>query len=135
MLDLIAGALAKLGTRRAFVVCSADGLDEVSLSAATSVREVKNETVRALQWAPADFGLEPCTLSQLRVDSPQASAELVREVLKGAPGPARRIVVANAAAALLVSEKVESLRAGVAVAEESIDRGNAKGVLAKLAAE
>src|SRR5262249_58805300 len=64
-LDPMAGALARLGTRRALLVWSADGLDEVSLSAPTLVREVRGDTVNAHEWAPADFGLAPCALDEL----------------------------------------------------------------------
>src|SRR5262249_29578817 len=60
LLDRMAGALARLGTRRAFLVCGRDGLDEVSLSGTTLVREVRGGTVAEAEWAPADFGLEPC---------------------------------------------------------------------------
>src|SRR5207253_9985569 len=65
LLDLMAGALARLGTRRALVVCSRDGLDEVSLSAPTEVREVCANIVRSLEWTPDDFGLAPCRLDEL----------------------------------------------------------------------
>src|SRR6185295_14286193 len=74
MLDLVAGALAKLGTRRSFVVCSRDGLDEVSLSAATLVREVHGNEISAWEWKPIDFGLDACNLVELRAACPAASA-------------------------------------------------------------
>ena len=134
MLDLVAGALAKLGTRRAFVLCSRDGLDEVSLSASTMVREVKQHEVTAFEWIPADFGLAPCALAELRADGPEASAATLRQVLSGTSSSARRIVLANAAAALIVAERVAIPRDGVALAEEAIDSGKAKRVLDTLAA-
>src|SRR5215813_75243 len=66
LLDRMAGALANLGTGHAILVCSEDGLDEVSLSAPTQVREVVGAEIRSLTWTPADFGLDPCTLPELR---------------------------------------------------------------------
>ena len=70
LLDTLAGAAARLGTRRAVVVCSRDGLDEVSLSAPTMVRVVEAGAVRAAEWAPADFGLGEVPLAALRADGP-----------------------------------------------------------------
>jgi anthranilate phosphoribosyltransferase len=131
-LDLLAGALAELGTRRAFLVCGRDGLDEVSLSAPTQVREVSGGRVTAHEWTPLDFGLEPCALRELVVDGPEASVAVLRAVLDNQPGPARRVVLANAAAALLAAERVGSLREGVARAEEALGSGRARHVLETL---
>jgi anthranilate phosphoribosyltransferase len=132
LLDRLAAALARLGSRHALLVCGRDGLDEVSLSAATLVREVRGNSVTALEWTPADFGLEPCRLEDLRVAGPRESAAVIRAVLAGEEGPARRIVLANAAAALLAAERVASLRQGVEAAAEAIASGRAAGVLATL---
>jgi anthranilate phosphoribosyltransferase len=134
LLDLMAGALARLGTRHAFVVCGRDGLDEVTLSAPTQVCEVRGSEVRAQEWSPEDFGLEPCGLAELRADGPEASAALIGEVLDGHPGPAARVVLANAAAALLAAEAVSSLAEGVARAREAVASGAARDVLSRLAA-
>jgi anthranilate phosphoribosyltransferase len=132
LLDLMAGALARLGTRRALVVCGRDGLDEVSLAAPTLVREVRGHAVTAWEWTPADFGLDPCALSELQADGPEASAAVVRALLEGRDGPARRIVLANAAAALVAAEHVTTLAEGVAAADESLTAGRARDVLARL---
>jgi anthranilate phosphoribosyltransferase len=133
-LDRLAAALARLGTGRALLVCGRDGLDEVSLSAPTLVREVRGSAVTFHEWTPEDFGLEPCALADLRVDGPEESAAVIRAVLRGDAGPATRVVLANAAAALLAAERVGSLRDGVARAAESIAAGRAAEVLARLAA-
>jgi anthranilate phosphoribosyltransferase len=133
-LDRMAGALARLGTRHALLVHGADGLDEVSLSAPTAVREVRGNGVRVWEWTPADFGLAPCTLEDLRVDGPEASAAMIRGVLAGAEGPATRVVLANAAAALLAAERVSTLAEGVARARAAIASGRAARVLSELAA-
>ena len=129
LLDLMAGALARLGTLHAMVVCIRDGFDEVSLSASTLVREVQGGTVRAWEWQPGDFGLEPCTLAELKADGVQASTRIVREVLEEKPGPATRVVLANAAAALIAADKVTSLADGVALASEALHSGRARRVL------
>lgn len=133
-LDPMAGALAILGTRHALVVCGPDGFDEVSLSGPTAVREVRGGTVTTFTWTPEEFGLEPCRVGDLRVTDAAGSAEVIRLVLENRPGPARRIVVANAAAALLAAERVESLREGVQVADETIRTGKARDVLQRLRA-
>jgi anthranilate phosphoribosyltransferase len=133
-LDRMAAALSRLGTRRALLVCGRDGLDEVSLSAPTLVREVTATATLAHEWTPDDFGLAPCRLEELRVESAEESAALIRSVLHGEDGPARRIVLANAAAALLAAEKATSLPEGVARAADAIADGRALRVLNELAA-
>jgi anthranilate phosphoribosyltransferase len=129
LLDLIAGALARLDTEHTLVVCSRDGLDEVSLSAPTLVREVRGKDITAREWTPDDFGLEPCTLADLRTDGAQASARLIRGILEGRDGPATRLVLANAAAALFAADQVSSLKQGVTKAREAIASGRARTVL------
>lgn len=132
LLDLLAGALAQLGVRRALLVCSRDGLDEVSLSAATEVREVRGDRVTRWEWQPGDFGLEPASPEDLRVSSAEESAALLRRVLAGDEGPAYRIVLANAAAALVTTGRAANPRAGVELAAEAIHRGRAREVLERL---
>jgi anthranilate phosphoribosyltransferase len=132
LLDPLAGALARLGVRRAFLVSSRDGLDEVSLSAPTRVREVRGNQVREWEWTPGDFGLAPCSLSDLRAGGPGESAAVIRGVLAGQEGPATRIVLANAAAALVAAERATTLAEGVARAAESLATGRAARVLERL---
>jgi anthranilate phosphoribosyltransferase len=131
-LDPIAGALAELGTRHAFLVSSRDGLDEVSLSAPTLVREVRGHTVTATEWTPADFRLQGCTAAQVAAPTARASAAMIAAVLAGSDGPARRMVLANSAAALLAAERVGTLAEGVQLAAETIDSGRARQVLQRL---
>ncbi len=133
-LDLLAGALATLGTRHALLVCGRDGLDEVTLSAPTLVREVCAGRITAREWTPADFALEPCALDELRVDDPEQSAALIRQILSGTPGGPTRVVLANAAAALLAADRVRSLPEGVEQARHSIRSGRAARVLEQLVA-
>jgi anthranilate phosphoribosyltransferase len=128
----MAGALARLGTEHAYLVCGRDGLDEVSLSAPTLVQEVRDGRVSQHEWTAADFGLEPCSLHELRADSAETSAAMIRDVLTGRPSAASRVVLANAAAALRVAGCVDSLPEGVERAQDAIDSGRAAAVLVEL---
>jgi anthranilate phosphoribosyltransferase len=134
VLDRMAGALTRLGGRRALLVCGADGLDEVSLSAPTRVREVNGSCATAHEWTARDFGLAPCALTDLRADGPEESAAVIRSVLDGADGPAARVVLANAAAALVAAERVRTLPEGVGLAAEAVRTGRARDVLERLVA-
>jgi anthranilate phosphoribosyltransferase len=132
LLDPLAGALARLGTRHAFLVCGKDGLDEVSLSGPTLVREVRGSTVSVLEWLPHHFDLTPVSLAELLVSGPEESAAVIRAILEGAEGPAARVAIANAAAALLAAEQVETLPEGVARVREAIRTGRARQVLERV---
>jgi anthranilate phosphoribosyltransferase len=132
LLDPLAGALALLGVRQGFVVWSHDGLDEISLAAPTSVRRVRGGNITAEEWTAVDFGLEPAALRDLKTEGPENSAQIIRQVLSGKGSPARRVVLANAAAALFAAEQVTSLREGVARAASAIDSGRAGEVLERL---
>ena len=132
-LDLMAGALARLGgTRRALLVSGCDGLDEVTLAGATQVREVCGERVTSWEWTPEDFGLSRCSLGALHVTGAADSARLVRAVLEGQAGPPLDVVLLNAAAALVASERAATPREGMELARRSILSGRALQVLAAL---
>jgi anthranilate phosphoribosyltransferase len=130
---LLSPALQLLGCRKAVVVCGADGLDEVTLAAATNATEVTPETIREFVWHPAQFGVATSDLAPLRVDGPEASAAVIRDVLEGVPGPARDIVVINAAAALWTVGRDDSLQRCAEMSAEAIDSGAARRTLAALA--
>ncbi len=134
LLDVLAAALAELGTRRAILVCGFDGLDEVTLAAPTMVRIVEGDQFYSDEWDREDFGLEAVSLDDIRAADAEASAAVIRRVLDGEHGPARRIVLANAAAALVAAGVVQNLHDGVLVAESSLDSGSAKSVLERLTA-
>jgi anthranilate phosphoribosyltransferase len=129
LLDRMAKALSRLGVRQAYVVCADGGFDEVSLWGETHFRRVCNGEVSSGIWTPADFGLAACDLSDLKAADAAESARIIEGVLLGSPGAATRVVVANAAAALLAADHVRELRAGVALAEEAISTGRARSVL------
>jgi anthranilate phosphoribosyltransferase len=132
LLDPMAGALAQLGIRRGFVVCGCDGLDEVSLTATTMVREIRDGKVTSMEWTAGDFALEPVPAEALRADGPVASARIIRDILAGSETPAARVAVANAAAALLVADRARNLREGVELARNAIHSGSALRVLESL---
>ena len=129
LLDRMAQAVAQLGSVRTLVLCSQDGLDEVSLAAATEVRDVRGSEIISRRWTAGDFGLESCSLSELSAPHADASAAMIKEVLDGAVGAAQRIVLANAAAALFAADQVRSLPEGVERARVAITSGHALRVL------
>jgi anthranilate phosphoribosyltransferase len=129
---LLAAALARMGTRRALVVHGDDGLGEITLAGPTRVTEVRGGTLRDFAWTPGDFGLIPTPLDAIGIKGPQDSADMIREVLDGRPGPARDIVVLNAAAAIWVAGRSEQLIEAARLAAEAIDRGAARDLLARL---
>jgi anthranilate phosphoribosyltransferase len=128
----LASALALLGAHRAVVVCGEDGLDEVTLAGATFVSEtIPGETREAL-WRPEDFGLEQQSLEATRVEGPEESAAMIRDILHGKPGPARDIVILNAAAALWTAKAESNFQSAAHRAAAAIDTGAAKELLVKL---
>lgn len=129
---LLAETLAKLGMRRALVVTGEDGAADVTTGGMTAVTLVENGELSEMNWTPADFGLSVSPLNAMEVENPEASAALIREILSGAPGPARDIVVLNAAAALFVVEESEDLKECAARVAEVIDRGAARTLLDEL---
>jgi anthranilate phosphoribosyltransferase len=133
-LDLVAESLRELGHLRALVVHGAPGMDEVSPSGPTEVAEVSESGLRRYQVSPEEFGLEPASLLSLAGGEPEENAEVIRAVLNGARGGPRTAVVLNAAAAIWVSGRVESLSEGVVIAERSIDEGAAGESLERLRA-
>jgi anthranilate phosphoribosyltransferase len=128
----MANALAKLGTTRALLVCGQDGMDEVSLSAPTLVREVCGNRVRGFEWTAESFGLERTAATELTAADALESAVLIERVLAGQDGPATRIVLANAAAALMAAEAATTPLQGIALAKEAIASGKASKVLEQL---
>src|SRR4051812_44002254 len=128
-LETIAGALARLGARKALVVSSADGLDEMSTSGTTRVVEVNGEDVRAYEITPEDVGIVRAEPGALSGGTPDVNAETTRRIFAGEPGPARDVAVLNAGAAIYVSGTVESLEEGVRAAEAAVDDGRAAAAL------
>jgi anthranilate phosphoribosyltransferase len=134
LLDLVAGALAQLGHVHALVVHGEAGMDEVSPAGWTEVAELRGGEIRRYRIAPADLGLEPVDPAALQGGDPARNAAMIESVLAGEAGAPRSAVIANAAAALLVSGVVESWQEGARLAEASLDEGRGAAVLERLRA-
>ena len=129
--EFLARCLARLGLARAWVV-HGSGLDEISISGPTRVTELAGDSVRTFTVSPADAGLREAPLESLRGGDAAANAALAEELLGGRTGPSRDVVLLNAAAALLVADRVPDLRAGVAEAAHAIDSGRATALLVRV---
>jgi anthranilate phosphoribosyltransferase len=132
VIDTVAATLAELGTHRAFVVHGAGGLDEISLSGETQIAEVRDGSVRRFIVAPEDFGVSRAPLEAIRGGTPQDNAKLIHAMLAGEPGPRLDIVIANAAAALVVTGIAEDFRAGAEFARRAVASGKARQKLHQL---
>jgi anthranilate phosphoribosyltransferase len=127
-------ALQRLGTEHAVVVYGKDGMDEVSLGAATLVGELRHGEITEYEIHPEDFGLTMASNRALRVETPEASRAMLLGVLDNQAGPARDIVALNAGVALYAANVVASMEAGVRRAEQALASGAAKAKLAQLVA-
>ncbi len=127
-------ALERLGAEHALVVYGQDGLDEVSLGAATLVGELKNGKITEYEIHPEDFGFAMSSNRALRVETPEQSRAMLQGVLDNQEGPARDIVVFNSAVALYAANVVESIEAGLAPARAALASGAAKAKLQQLIA-
>jgi anthranilate phosphoribosyltransferase len=128
----LAHVLKNLGSECAFVVHGSDGLDEITTTGPTSVAALENGTVRTFQIVPEDVGLARTAPETLRGADADANAAALRTVLEGKRGPFRDVAVFNAAAALVIAGRATDLKAGVVLAQKSIDSGEAKGRLDRL---
>lgn len=125
MLEPMANVLSNLGVKRGMVVYGQDKLDEISVSAPTSVCEIDNGTFKNYEITPEQFGFERCEKAELAGGTPAENAEITKSILKGEKGARRNAVVMNAGAALYVAGKASDLEEGVRLAERTIDSGDA----------
>ncbi len=125
-------ALQRLGAEHALVVYGKDGMDEISLGAATLVGELKNGQVTEYEIHPEDFGLTMASTRAIKVETPEQSRAMLLGVLENQPGVARDIVTLNAGVALYAANVADTMAAGVARAREAIASGAAKAKLAQL---
>jgi len=133
--ELHAGVLKNLGSRRAFVVHGAGGLDELSTLGETRITELRDGELSTYGLAPEDVGIARATgPADIQGGSPEENAALLTRVLEGEAGPARDIVVLNAAAAIAAGGKADTLQDAVPVAAQSLDSGAAFGKLQQLRA-
>ena len=118
--------LERMGARHALVVYGKDGMDEVSLGAATMVGELKNGEVREYEIHPEDFGMSMVSNRGLRVANATESRAMILEALENTPGTPREIVVLNSGVALYAADVAGSIDDGIAMAREAIASGAAK---------
>ncbi len=135
LVEVVAQVLAALGAKHALVVHSRDGLDEISISAATRVCEVRDGELRSYEVTPEELGLPRHAIEAVAGGDARENAAIARDILNGANGARHDIVVANAGAALYVAGLAPSIRDGVALAKESIASGRAYGKLQQLVSE
>ncbi len=134
LVEKLALVLKKLGCRRGFVVHGCDGMDEVTLTGESSVAEISQEGVRLGKVTPEQFGLERAALAELHGGDAQNNAVIVKDILSGKDGAKRRIVLLNAAYALVATGKAADIRDGIRIAAETIDSGRAMKQLERLVA-
>jgi anthranilate phosphoribosyltransferase len=125
LVEKMANVLKLLGCKHALVVHSKDGLDELTVTSKTFIGELKNNKLRNYTIAPEEFGLPSAKLDDLKGGTAAENASLLRDILSGKAGPAMDAVLLNAAAALLVAERVETIADGIRFARGSIGTGRA----------
>lgn len=125
LVEPMAKVLANLGVKNAMVVFGQDGLDEISMSSATTVCEVRNNEFRKYTLEPEQFGMVRCKKEELLGGTPEENAQITLSILKGEKGPKRDAVVLNSAAALYVADSSLTLQEAVYKVQETIDNGSA----------
>ncbi|MBE5875693.1 MAG: anthranilate phosphoribosyltransferase [Lachnospiraceae bacterium] len=132
LVEPLAQVLMNLGVKRGMVVYGQDKLDEISMSAPTTVCEFRDGWFKTYEITPEDFGFARCTKADLIGGTPEENAKITLAVLKGEKGHKRNAVLMNAGAAFYIGGRTESMKEGVALAAELIDSGKALETLEKL---
>ncbi len=132
--EVMAGVLKDLGSTHVWVVYGSDGLDEITISGPTRVTELRDGAIKTFDLYPMDLGVKESSLDKIRGGEAAHNAKIVNDVLGGWKGPCRDVTVLNAAAAIFVGGKAESIKEGVEKARESIDTGKAAEALKKFVA-
>ena len=133
LVEKLARALQMLGLKRALVVHGKDGLDEITITGPTHIAEVRNGEIRAYDISPEEFGLRSAPISEIQGGDTKANAEIIRNIVAGEKSARRDVVILNAAAALVVAGRADTIAAGMPMAKESLDSGAAREKLEKLA--
>ena len=131
LVEPLAQVLINLGVKRGMVVYGQDKLDEISMSAPTSVCEFKDGWFKSYVITPEEFGFERCKKSDLVGGTPEENAKITLDILNGAKGPKRCAVLLNAGAALYIGGKADSIKEGIDLAADLIDSGKAMSTLNK----
>lgn len=134
MADRVVGTLQQLGAKHAMVFFGHDGLDELTTTDLSTVRELRDGEVHRSVLEPRDLGIARASAESLRGGSPADNASIARRVLDGEKGAIRDVVALNAAAALVVADAVPDLATGCEAAAASIDSGRAREVLERFVA-
>ncbi|MGB4600516.1 MAG: anthranilate phosphoribosyltransferase [Trichlorobacter sp.] len=134
LVEKLAGVLHRLGCKHGYVVHGKDGMDEITLTNETAAAEVTPDGVRLFTITPEEFGLSRCSMQELKGGDAAANAIIVRDILNGAQGPKRDVVLLNAAYALVAAGRCATVPEGITLAANSIDSGAARGQIEKLAA-
>ncbi len=132
--ELLARTLLLLGSERAWVVHSADGLDEISTTGYTKISECRDGAVNTFYLHPADVGLPKAGLASLKGGSVHENARIIEAILAGERGPQRDVVLLNAGASLFIAGHVASVEDGIVIASRALDRGDAARTLERLVA-
>ena len=133
LVEPLAQVMSKLGVRRGMVVYGQDQLDEISMSAPTTVCEIRDNWFQSYEITPEQFGYARCGKDQLTGGTPQENAAITRAILEGTEqGPKRQAVCLNAGAALYIGGRAETMEAGVKLAEALLDSGKAAAKLAEV---
>ncbi|MBR6999675.1 MAG: anthranilate phosphoribosyltransferase [Lachnospiraceae bacterium] len=132
LVEPLAQVLVSLGVKRGMVVYGQDKLDEISMSAPTTICEIKDGWYRTFVITPEDFGLRRCTKDELVGGTPEENAKITVAILNGEKGPKRDAVLMNAGASLYIGGKAAGMKEGIALAAELIDSGKALETLNKL---
>jgi anthranilate phosphoribosyltransferase len=130
LLDMVTEVALSLGYTRALFVHGEDKMDEISLLGKTRVNELKNGMITSYEITPEELGLSRCKLGDIATGTPEANAVMIRDVFSGKnKGPRRHAVILNAAGALMIGDKADSLKEGVKLAKEILDSGLAQNKL------
>ena len=132
LVEPLARVLVSLGIKRGMVVYGQDKLDEISLSAPTTICEIRDGWYRTSVITPEEYGYERCTKDDHKGGTPAENAEITRSILRGEKGHKRNAVLMNAGAALYIAGEAEDMKSGIALAAELIDSGKALDTLEKL---
>jgi anthranilate phosphoribosyltransferase len=133
-IETLAHVLKELGSEKAWLVHGADGLDELTTTATTHTAILSRGAVSRRDVTPEEIGVARATIAALKGGEAKENAAALLRLLDGEPGAFRDIVLLNAAAALVVADKVNDLNAGALIAAEAIDSGAARRVLSRVAA-
>ena len=132
LVPLVAEAMTLLGAKHSMVVCGENGMDELSLSGASHVAEVRDGSVREYVVMPEEFGLQRAPLSALEGGDAVTNAAVLTSIFAGEQGPPRDVVLLNAAAVLVTAGLTKDIREGIAVAAQTIDSGRVTKLVANL---